>query len=151
MKRKLRSAEAGMTLIEIMFAAGIGGTALAMMFSSLMTISLVGEIAVDRALVITQLDSVIEEMRDMTEEEILAWQPPRLEDGPGTVNMVFALAYGDDGTAFWLPKNIHAQTEAEASVLTVNLPNPTEIRVIYVWLDDKGRFYWIDTSTRIGF
>lgn len=143
MKNRVLSDQGGMTLVELMFAVGVVGAALAMMFGSLMTVSFLGELSQQRTNAMGQVNSILEEIRGLSREDLLRYRVPAIQNGPGNVNVAVALAYGANNESYYLPQI----TSTTTTPPTVNLPNPTEVRVLFVWMDARGRVYHVESST----
>lgn len=145
MKNRLIGDQGGMTLVELMFAVGVLGAALAMMFGSLMTVSFLGEFSQQRTNAVGQVNSMLEEIRALDRDDLLRYKVPTIKNGPGTVNVAVALAYGANNESYYLPQI----TSTTTTPPTVNLPNPTEVRVLFVWMDVRGRVYHVESSTQL--
>ncbi len=129
----------GFTLIELMLAAGVMAMALSMLFGSLISISLMGEVAKDRTLASELLSGTLEFMRTLDYEEMLAFTPPTI-DGLGERQVTVLECYSEDGTAHTLPMTGTLPT----------LPNPVEVRATIIWEDQRGRAYTASASAQYG-
>ncbi len=130
---------AGMTLIELMFACGVLATGLSLLFGSLISINLIGEVSTNRTVASAELAGVLEELRTGTLREVLTYTPPELQ-GPGVERALQLECYDTDGNAVTLPV-------ADLDNLP-ELPNPLEVKATLVWSDEQGRVFSRAASTR---
>ena len=121
--------ESGLTLLELMLAAGVLALALAFLFGSLITISVAGGLAQNRASAVTHLSSVLEEVRGLSYDELLAYEPPEF-DNLAPTEAITIECFKDDGTSLQLPVN--------PDTLTNPLPNPLQVRCTVAWNDPRG-------------
>jgi type II secretory pathway pseudopilin PulG len=121
-----------MTLVELMIASGIVTIALVLTLGSIISVSSTTDLAEDRAMAAATITSVLEELRALPYQELLAYQPPVVAGtGVGTVLSVACIA--SDGTAVPLP--------VDSSSFSGSFPNPVEVRVTVTWRDKMGRPY----------
>lgn len=147
---RLRRSDAGMTLIELMFACGILAMALSMIFGSLIGISVVGRLSESRTAATTTLASLIEDIQSMSFNELIAYVPPPVE-GPGvshTVEVACVVAgeaneEGLDDEVATVPLPIPSSYEGP-------LPNPLEVRVTLTWHEANGFTFQATASTLRG-
>lgn len=125
----LRHSESGATLLELMVAASVMAMGLTFLFGSVITISAVGGATEGRNVAITHTSSVMEELRSLTYEEMLAYRPPVLT-GLGTSETVVIECFKDDGTSLTLP--------IDPATLTSPLPNPLPVQCTVSWRDQRG-------------
>jgi len=129
--------ESGMTLLELMLAGGVMTLALTFIFGSLITISVVGDLTEERSVSVTHLASVMEELRGLTHEELLAYRPPTFQGlGPGET--VTVDCYQADGATLRLPIN--------PASLVDPLPNPLRVQCTVTWRDERGHSLTITGS-----
>jgi type II secretory pathway pseudopilin PulG len=137
MARGAGSAAAGMTLLEVMIAAGIMATALVLLMGSLGNISATGATAEDRALAASHVSSVLEEIRVMDRESLLFYRAPGFR---GLRGEALAVQYvSTTGTVVNLPLSV--------GVLPPPMPNPAEIRVTATWQSAAGHPYRYRATT----
>jgi type II secretory pathway pseudopilin PulG len=129
--------ESGMTLLELMFAAGVLGMALTLLFGSLLTISAVGGMAEGRGIAVTHLASVMEQLRALNYNEMLAYQPPGFT-ALGATEQVKVECFKDDGTTVQLP--------VAPGSLPTPLPNPARARCTISWYDQRGHALSLNAS-----
>lgn len=143
------ASDAGMTLVELIFAAGVLATALSIVFGSLVSISLLGKLNETRAEGMLAVSSVMEEINTLPLSRLYTYVPPEVK-APGyyhqvDVEMILpgsSTANGDEGpTVVPLPL---------AEDYAGDLPNPVEVRVRVTWEDDQGRVYRVEQSTLRG-
>ena len=144
MKRKQRQRitrqDAGVTLLELMFAAGVMALALSMLFGSLIGINLMGEVAEGRTRAAAAMSSVMEELRTSSFDDILDFAPTPIDHPSATFGIqVDAVDDGDNLVTLPLGENA-----------TATFPNPTELQVTVVWTTPQGRVYSISSSTMKG-
>ena len=94
--------ESGLTLLELMLAAGVLALALAFLFGSLITMSLASGLTENRASAVTHLASVLEEIRGLSYNEMLAYEPPEF-DNLAPTEAITVECFKDDGTSLELP------------------------------------------------
>ncbi len=168
MKHKRRRNQ-GLTLIELMLALGISATALSMMFVSLMTLSVIGQLNESRAMATASVASVLEEVNNLSFAELLEYVPPELEV-PGVAYAVEVAAvlpgdlYGDYPDYPDYPDYSREEgwggTTGGISEETIplpldenfdgELPNPVEIRVVISWEEASGHVFQVTGSTMRG-
>lgn len=138
----LRRNDAGMTLIELVFAAGVVAVALSTMIGALLTLTVMGDVAEGRTRAMTALASVTEEARAAGPEALTRTPAPIVVDGktlavamevmnPNGENMDIPLALDENGN---MP----------------DLPDPLEIEVTVMWEDTRGRVYTTRTAMILG-
>jgi type II secretory pathway pseudopilin PulG len=124
--RKDRRQLTGMTLVELMFAAGILTVVLSMIFTSVISVGVNREIHTQRLQAESAVNEVLDQISRTDASQILNFQPDVvLLPGNNAVLQIEAVA--SDGSAIAIP-----------SVNPVSLPNPVEIRVILSWQTDRG-------------
>jgi len=136
-----RSRKAGMTLLELMVASGMLTLAMSMIFGSLMSISVVGNLSENRVDAVNAVSSVLEQVRQQSYEQILNFTPPELTC-PGVRRTVTLECYNSAGTAIPLPLG-------ESQSLP-SLPNPLEVKATLIWEDESGRVYSKYSTTSVG-
>jgi len=130
MNPELERDDAGLTLVEIMIAGGILAMSFVFLLGSIVSISSTGESSENRSKAQTDLSTVLEEVRSVSYDQLLAYVPPELPGLGDSVNVeVVCLAGG--GVEYELP--------IDADLLAAPLPNPVEVRVTVSWLDRMGR------------
>lgn len=122
----------GFTLLEITFAAGILAMALSLLFGSLITILVVAQLNEDKALAKTHLASVLEQVRGLTVEELMEYEPPQL-DRPGVRRAISLVCFDTEGQTIELPLVGDAEQP--------ELPNPLEIMATLLWRNEKGHVF----------
>ncbi len=128
--QRLMSSESGLTLLEIMFAAGVLVVGFVLVFGSVFSISEARDVTEGRAAAMAQLASVMEEVRRTSYSELLAYEPPA-PDGLGEDATVEVRCFYNDGTSLELPVPVDSVPDL--------LPNPCEIQVTVTWHDLRGR------------
>lgn len=118
--------ESGMTLLELMFAAGVLAVTLALFFQSLINITAADELNNERVVARTHATSIFEDLRGRVYAQFLAYTPPTFPNAMRneTVSLLCTQA---DGTTVSLP--------ASASLV---LPNPVTLQCTVTWLDTVG-------------
>ncbi len=116
----------GMTLLELMFAAGILAFVLSMIFTSVITMGANGEIQAQRLQAESVVNEVLDQISRTDKSQILTFQPdvPNL---PGTNANIQIEVIGSTGP-IQLPVNGQ----------NVNLPDPLEVRVTLTWETTRG-------------
>ena len=132
-KAKRRN-DAGMTLIELMIAAGIMTVAFVLLFGSIISISTTGQMTEDRALAAAHMGTITEELRGLGWTEFLAYEPPALE-GLGTgaqIDIELTDTSGANETVLGVLPTTHSD------LATAFPPNPIEARITISWLGTRG-------------
>lgn len=130
-KQRIRANDAGVTLIELMFAAGILAMSLSIIFGSLISISVLGNINEQQTQAMSQLSSLVEEISQMQASSLPGYTPPPLT-GPGVSQSVTLGIVRADGVVTPMPA---------AGAGLAGLPNPAHIQVTLNWVDNNGRAY----------
>jgi hypothetical protein len=142
--------EAGMTLLELMFACGVMGLALSFLFGSLVSVSIVGDLSEDQGLAVVHATSVFEEIQGLDFEQLKSYIPPALT-GAGIGELVQVQCYTENGSPIQLPLSTGAEGEGEgegegSGEADVSLPNPVRVEVLVTWYDARGHVYTSSTS-----
>lgn len=144
--KTIRTNESGFTLIEIMLAAGVVALALSMLFGSMISIGVMGDVAESRADASTTLAGILEYTRVLDFEDMLTFVPPEIE-GIGVKNVITLECYDAAGGPISLPLTV----DGEGGELEIPpLPNPLEVRATITWSDERGHVYEAWASTQIG-
>ncbi|HOQ31363.1 MAG TPA: type II secretion system protein [Candidatus Hydrogenedens sp.] len=125
--KKSKKKQQGMTLIELMFAAGILAFVLSMIFTSVVTVGMNREIHTQRLQAESVVNEILDQISRSDSSQILNFLPnvPKL---PGTNAILQIEAVTADGTPITLPASSN-----------INLPNPLEVRVTLTWqTTDRG-------------
>jgi type II secretory pathway pseudopilin PulG len=141
-RKRLRRNDAGMTLIELVFAAGVLAVALSTMVGALLTLTVMGEVAEGRARAATALAGVMEQMRGGGIEMLT--QTPAPVTIEGQVMAITMEVTGSDGQ----PMAVPLSTDINGKL--PNLPVPAEVLVTIMWEDTRGRVYSSRSATMIG-
>ncbi len=135
----------GMTLIELMFAAGIIAMALSMLFGSLISLSLMGQVNKSRMDAIASLNNVMEQVNTLPYEGLQTFVPASDPYGPGVsrqVTIQFVVPQAS-GTPLLVPLPL-------PSNYANPIPNPVEVRVTLSWQEQNGYVFQIMASTMKG-
>jgi type II secretory pathway pseudopilin PulG len=143
--KRVATAQSGMSLLEITFAAGIMATALSLIFGSLISISLVGNLNEDKALANTELASALEGIRALEFRDLMVYAPD-VPSVPGVERTVVLECYDVDNTAVALP----LAADVDGSVTVPELPNPLEVKVTLLWKNNKGHVFQAYATTSVG-
>lgn len=143
----LKRGDAGMTLIELMFACGILAMALSLIFGSLISISVLGRITESRTEAAAALASVMEEIRGLPYDRVLKYTPPAIE-GPGvghqiTVECLTASESGEEGGE---EEGLPTVALPLGSDFDGKLTNPLEVRVTITWQEASGHTFHASAS-----
>tara|TARA_R110001592_G_scaffold183220_4_gene426851 strand:- start:1156 stop:1593 length:438 start_codon:yes stop_codon:yes gene_type:complete len=144
MKRNV-TAQSGMSLLEVTFAAGIMATALSLLFGSLISISLLGKLNEDKAVANTELASLLEAIRSLEYNDLLTYTPDA-PNAPGVERTVSLACYDADGAAVNLPLVSNELGEIDVPPL----PNPLEVQVTLLWRNEKGHVFQAHSTTSVG-
>ncbi|MBI2423025.1 MAG: hypothetical protein HYV27_09375 [Candidatus Hydrogenedentes bacterium] len=135
----------GMTLIELTFAAGVLAVALSLLFGSLISINVVGEVSRDKSSATAEMASIMEDIRRQSFDDLLAYTPPEMDE-PGVEQTVVLECFNEAGDAIGLPM-ADGEDGQPVDVEGLELPNPVEIKATLVWTDVKGRAYSMHATT----
>ena len=137
---RLCNEQSGVTLIELMFAAGVLAMALALLFGSLLTISSAGEVTRSRGVAATHLAGIMEELHGLSYGALLEYIPPSL-DGAGVEEVLEVECFDASGGALALP--VDAETFES---LAEPLPNPLRVQSTVTWYDAQGHEFSFSVS-----
>lgn len=141
---------AGMTLVEVMFAMAILATTLSLLFGSLISISVVGQLNEEKAVANTALNSTLEELRGKPLKDLLLYVPETPEK-PGTERTVQLECYDGDGVAIPLPMDLAVDPNSGALLDALpDLPNPLEVKATLLWTNEKGHVFKAYATTSVG-
>ena len=140
MKTTLKNT-AGMSLVEVMLAAGTLATALSLLFGSLMSIAIIGEISEETVAAQLELGSVMEDLNELTSSNLMTYNPPN-SDGLFKTSTVLMECYLADGTAVPIP--------LPAGQAMPALPSPVEVKVTFAWQNDTGHVFQVSAARMIG-
>ncbi|HIJ65031.1 MAG TPA: hypothetical protein HPP77_03700 [Candidatus Hydrogenedentes bacterium] len=127
--RRVRRAEAagrsasgsalGVALLEVIFAMCVFVVTLTLLGGAMISIVEAGQLVETREIAETHLATVMEQLRHTTPQELLAYQPPPIEERV-TKGMVRVECFDSSGNPLSLPLDPGALSEP--------LPNPLEVR-----------------------
>ncbi len=137
MAPQILSDENGVTLVELVIAAGILTVAMVLLMGGLIEMNQTNAISENQAVASAQLESVVEEIQSLSYEDLLAYQPPAF-DGLGADSAIVVEAFRSNGGTVMLPVG---------ATFSETLPNPAPVRVRIVWVDLQGRAYASAVST----
>lgn len=141
---------AGMSLVEVMFAMGILATTLSLLFGSLISISIVGQLNEEKAVANTALNSTLEELRGKSLKDLLLYVPESPEK-PGVERTVLLECYDGDGVAVELPMDLAVDASTGALLEPLpDLPNPLEVKATLLWTTAKGHVFKAYATTSVG-
>lgn len=133
--------EAGLTLLELTFAAAIMASTLVFILGSIVSLSVTSDIAADQAASMAYAASIVEELRRASEDELLAYAPP--EPPAGTPNQSVEVSYVlDDNGGVFVPPG-----DPLAAGVVAELPNPLHVNISITAVSKSGRPYTINTAT----
>ena len=135
--------ESGMSLVELMLAAGVMAVGLSMLFGSLVGLSAVNKITEDRASAVAQLSAVMEEIQPLNYDGVLKYQPPQFTY-LGPLETVTVNGYKADGTTeFSIPVS---PTAPPTGLPTGSGASPLRVKVTIAWYDNKHRPFAVNAS-----
>jgi len=136
------SGDSGMTLLEVLIASGVMAIALVFTIGSILSVSSTTGLSEDQAIATATISSVLEELRSMTFDEVLAYQPaPPARSGMILAGMMVD-CFDASGAPLALPVDV--------STLGAPLPNPLEVRVTVAWRDEFGRPFVMSSTAYFG-
>lgn len=134
----------GMTLLEVMFAAGILALALSLLFGSLISITLVAQLNEDQSIAKTELASVMDKIKGMPIEKLLIYDPPT-PSHPGVKRAVSLVCFDREGA----PVNLPLASEDGKVVEMPDLPNPLEVQAVLLWNTPSGHVFQSTATTLV--
>ena len=138
----LRRNEAGMTLIELVFAAGVLAVAFSTMVGALMTLTVMGDVAEGRTRAMTGLASVTERVRAAGAQSLSETpEPIVIDEQIMAVKMEVISANGE---------NMEVPIALDDNGNLPELPDPLEVEVTVMWEDKRGRVYSTRTAMILG-
>lgn len=132
---------AGVTLLELMFAAGVLAITLGILFGALVTLNVMGQIAEGRTQASTALAGVLEEVRLLTFDQLIAYIPEPIESAGLDIALLIEV-FDADGDPLPLPLAPGGGGNPISS-----LPNPVEVRATALWSRGGGRIFSSTAST----
>ena len=141
-RKRCRRNDAGVTLIELVFAAGVLAVALSTMVGALLTLTVMGDVAEGRTQAMTALASVMEQTRAAGPQALAQTPVPMEVDGQTmAVSMEIINPNGEN-------MSVPVQLDADGNMPT--LPDPLEVEVTVMWEDKRGRVYSTRAATILG-
>ena len=133
----------GFTLLELMFAAGVLATALAIMFTALISISLISRLNDSHMDAAASMATVMEEVRTFSHNDLMEYLPPDIP-GPGVEHVVEVEAVLGENEQTGELETVALPLPEE---FDGTLPNPLEFRVTLTWEEENGRIFEMVGST----
>jgi type II secretory pathway pseudopilin PulG len=138
----IRKNNAGMTLIELVFAAGVLAVAISTMVGALLTLTVMGDVAEGRTQATTALAGVMDRTRAAGPSILTEAPAPLVIDGK---TMAISMEIiNTSGT------NIEVPIALDADGNLPTLPDPLEVMVTIMWEDNRGRVYTTRSATILG-
>ncbi len=137
-------ANAGLTLLELMFAAAIMASTLVCILGSIVAISSTSDIAGDQAAVMARVSTIVEELRRASEPELLAYTPETAADGSPAQSVEVRYVINDEGqtvTAPYIPADLAASA--------LELPNPLHVKITVAAVSRSGRPFTMQTAAML--
>jgi hypothetical protein len=119
---------AGLTLVELMIAAGLLTTALVLVFGSLISVSQTRRLSESRTVAAAHISSVFEELQGVDAKTLLSYSPPTFT-GLGAQEQVVIRLFAEDGAVVTLPLGESAPSP--------ELSDPCEVQVVVTWQDQE--------------
>jgi Tfp pilus assembly protein PilV len=136
-KRRFKQ-QLGLTLIEVMIAAGVLALAMVMALGSIVNISSTTAQSEDRAAAAAVVSSVIEQMRATPNFNLRDFDPADVVGGRIVPQ------------AWVVTNNGEIALPADGNAPNAAFNTPVQVRVEVNWMDNAGRLYTIDTTTILG-
>ena len=137
-----RGKDSGFTLLELMIASGIVAMSMGMLFGSMLSIGVSGQVAEGKTQATAYMLSVLEQVRYTPRNTLFTFSPPAPPVDPGYTMAVALDALDANGTAVRLPL---ANAAAGAG-----LPYPLCVRATVVYATPRGNMYSITSTTYAG-
>ena len=131
---------AGLSLVELVVAAGVLSIGFTLLAGSLTSIVATGKQTEMRQAALAQTSCVLEELRGMSFDEVVSYEAPDMR-GLGDDVAITLECYDASGTAVSLPTDDEDVIDA--------LPNPLEVRVTVTWKERAGVYLSKHSSTMI--
>ncbi|MCX8064904.1 MAG: type II secretion system GspH family protein [Candidatus Hydrogenedentes bacterium] len=126
-KSKREKQERGMTLVELMFAAGILAFVLSMVFTSVVGVGMNREIHTEQLLADSIVNELLDQISTMSRDQLLTFRP-NINVAPGINPHLSIEVVGSNGNTIALPLTNQ----------NITLPNPAEVRVTLRWQTTRG-------------
>jgi len=133
-----RQHKEGFTIVELCIAAGIMAVVFLFIMGGIIDVNDSNQVITQRTIAQSQLQSVLEQMRALTIDELAVYTSPAMQ-GLGAQSTV-ALSCVDASSAV---VTIPLASASSAS----SLPNPLEVRATVTWRDPQGRLLSHQTAT----
>lgn len=130
-QRNVRDPEAGLTLLELMFAGAVLAIALSMLFGTLVGMTVTSGLAQSRSIAVTHATSVMEELRALPFPQMVEYTPPTFGN-LGTAESITMKCQSSDGTLVSFPV---------APEVAEMLPNPLTVQCVVTWQDQRDFTY----------
>lgn len=131
-RRRRLPDNAGVTLFEVMVAAGVTLVAIVAAMGSVVSIASTSTVSETQIMATNIISSVMEQLRTIPTSDVVAFDPPAdLARRTGTAIQVTCFDTNGDGH----------QTPFDPSAAGVTLPNPLPVEVMVTWRDNHGRPY----------
>ena len=134
--------DSGFTLMELMIASGVVAMSLGVLFGSLISIGISGQVAEGKAQATSYMLSVLEQVRYTPRANLFTFTPPAAPQAPGYTMAVALDALKADGSTVRLPL---ADAAAGAG-----LPYPLGVRATVVYTTPRGHMCSISSITYAG-
>jgi len=133
-------ADAGMTLFEVMIAAGVTLVAIVVAMGSIVSIATTSTVSETQVMATNIASSVLEQVRTLSLDDLAAFVPPAdLTRRDGTAIQI--TCYDNGGNAH--------QTPFDPDTVGATFPNPLPVEVTVTWRDDQGRTYSKSSSVLV--
>lgn len=143
-KKKNIPENAGFSLVELTFAAGVLALGLSMLFGSLLSLALVARLNEERAVANAHLASVLDQVRTKSVDDLMEYQPPAL-DTPGVQRAVTLVCFDANGESIPLP----LESPAGSVLIRPALPDPFEVRATLLWSNARGQVFESSATTLV--
>jgi prepilin-type N-terminal cleavage/methylation domain-containing protein len=141
-RKRKRLGNLGFTLIELMIASGVVAMSMGVMFGSLISIGVLGQVAEGKTEATAYMMSVLEQARGMSRANLFTYTPQAPPQDPGFTMALALDALKADGTTLRLP--LADQTAGSS------LPAPFAVRATVVYTTSRGYMYSITSTTYVG-
>jgi len=122
--------EEGFTLVELCIASGIMAMVFLFLMGGVIDVNDSNQVITQRTIAQAQLQSVLEQMRSLTIDELAVYTPAAMT-GLGSQSAVSLACVDSSNNTVTIP----LASAATAS----SLPNPLEVRATVTWRDPHGR------------
>jgi hypothetical protein len=145
---RIRNEKQGMSLLELMMAAGILSLTFVMVGGSIISIANATRANDTKTSSVAYVGTIMEDIHDMNLDDLMNYVPPELDTMGDDYEVEVAIMKGDE-ERMELPLDLYSSETGEAREMP-DLPDNFEINILVYWRDDTGRVYTTEGSMIYG-